>query len=67
MRCGHRGASNEFESEVVSFLEGPHGDRTHHNQQADHHAVTLLPSERLYTMSPLPTRRPSTPRMLAIL
>ena len=33
---------NRFESEVESFLEGSHGDRTHHKQRADHHTVTPL-------------------------
>lgn len=33
---------NHFESEVESFLEGSHGDRTHNKQQADHHTVTPL-------------------------
>ena len=32
---------NRFESEVESFLEGSHGDRTH-IKQADHHTVTPL-------------------------
>ena len=32
---------NHFESEVESFLEGSHGDRTH-IKQADHHTVTPL-------------------------
>ena len=32
---------NHFESEVESFLEGPHGDRTH-IKRADHHTVTPL-------------------------
>ena len=31
---------HRFESEVESFLEGSHGDRTHNKQQADHHTVT---------------------------
>ena len=31
---------NHFESEVESFLEGSHGDRTHNKQRADHHTVT---------------------------
>ena len=31
---------NHFESEVESFLEGSHGDRTHNKQQADHHTAT---------------------------
>ena len=33
---------HHFESEVESFLEGSHGDRTHNKQQADHHTVTPL-------------------------
>ena len=41
---------NRFESEVESFLEGSHGDRTH-IKRADHHTVTplcgtLLPQAR---------------------
>ena len=32
---------NRFESEVESFLEGSHGDRTH-IKRADHHTVTPL-------------------------
>ena len=42
---------NRFESEVESFLEGSHGDRTH-IKRADHHTVTplcgtLLSSDRM--------------------
>ena len=42
---------NRFESEVESFLEGSHGDRTH-IKRADHHTVTplcgtLLPDHRI--------------------
>ena len=42
---------NHFESEVESFLEGSHGDRTH-IKRADHHTVTplcgtLLPPDSL--------------------
>lgn len=33
MRCGHRSASKCFESEVVSYFEGPHADRPHIQQQ----------------------------------
>ena len=32
---------HHFESEVESFLEGSHGDRTH-IKRADHHTVTPL-------------------------
>ena len=32
---------NRFESELESFLEGSHGDRTH-IKRADHHTVTPL-------------------------
>ena len=32
---------HRFESEVESFLEGSHGDRTH-IKRADHHTVTPL-------------------------
>ena len=32
---------NHFESEVESFLEGSHGDRTH-IKRANHHTVTPL-------------------------
>ena len=39
---------NHFESEVESFLEGSHGDRTHHKQRADHHTVTPLCGTLLY-------------------
>ena len=47
---------NRFESEVESFLEGSHGDRTH-IKRADHHTVTplcgtLLPAEaQAYSIS----------------
>ena len=38
---------NRFESEVESFLEGSHGDRTH-IKRADHHTVTPLCGTLLY-------------------
>ena len=43
---------NHFESEVESFLEGSHGDRTH-IKRADHHTVTplcgtLLPQRKYF-------------------
>ena len=46
---------NHFESEVESFLEGSHGDRTH-IKRADHHTVTplcgtLLPGFRVGRVS----------------
>ena len=49
---------NRFESEVESFLEGSHGDRTH-IKQADHHTVTplcgtLLERKRLAALWKLP-------------
>ena len=48
---------NRFESEVESFLEGSHGDRTH-IKRADHHTVTplcgtLLPAPRMKHSPPL--------------
>ena len=59
---------NHFESEVESFLEGSHGDRTH-IKRADHHTVTplcgtLLKWCRLYreggvqALKPKPKGRP---------
>ena len=44
---------NRFESEVESFLEGSHGDRTH-IKRADHHTVTPLCGTLL---SPAPQSR----------
>ena len=44
---------NHFESEVESFLEGSHGDRTH-IKRADHHTVTPLCG----TLLPYQTGRP---------
>ena len=41
---------NRFESEVESFLEGSHGDRTH-IKRADHHAVTPLYGTLLVAVS----------------
>ena len=55
---------NHFESEVESFLEGSHGDRTH-IKRADHHTVTplcgtllvkpvaLLRADLLFVLKPL--------------
>ena len=41
---------NRFESEVESFLEGSHGDRTH-IKRADHHTVTPLCGTLLHKCS----------------
>ena len=41
---------NHFESEVESFLEGSHGDRTH-IKRADHHTVTPLCGTLLRALS----------------
>ena len=41
---------NRFESEVESFLEGSHGDRTH-IKRADHHTVTPLCGTLLWGMT----------------
>ena len=43
---------NHFESEVESFLEGSHGDRTH-IKRADHHTVTPLCGTLLAILVPL--------------
>ena len=43
---------NRFESEVESFLEGSHGDRTH-IKRADHHTVTPLCGTLLPEMAQL--------------
>ena len=48
---------NRFESEVESFLEGSHGDRTH-IKRADHHTVTPLCGTLL--LRPLHPAFPST-------
>ena len=50
---------NHFESEVESFLEGSHGDRTH-IKRADHHTVTPLCGTLLTTAGPR-KNSPSTP------
>ena len=42
---------NRFESEVESFLEGSHGDRTH-IKRADHHTVTPLCGTLLVSLVP---------------
>ena len=47
---------NRFESEVESFLEGSHGDRTH-IKRADHHTVTPLCGTLLITLAPPAQRR----------
>ena len=44
---------NRFESEVESFLEGSHGDRTH-IKRADHHTVTPLCGTLLRTEATAP-------------
>ena len=48
---------NHFESEVESFLEGSHGDRTH-IKRADHHTVTPLCGTLLH---PHPNRYKTLP------
>ena len=48
---------NRFESEVESFLEGSHGDRTH-IKRADHHTVTPLCGTLLTTFVTTRTRAP---------
>ena len=48
---------NRFESEVESFLEGSHGDRTH-IKRADHHTVTPLCGTLLVHHAP-PVRKAS--------
>ena len=49
---------NHFESEVESFLEGSHGDRTH-IKRADHHTVTPLCGTLLVaTLKPMTPLRP---------
>ena len=54
---------NHFESEVESFLEGSHGDRTH-IKRADHHTVTPLCGTLLQTggnaLHEAPTRQRHT-------
>ena len=47
---------NHFESEVESFLEGSHGDRTH-IKRADHHTVTPLCGTLLTSACPISTVR----------
>ena len=47
---------NHFESEVESFLEGSHGDRTH-IKRADHHTVTPLCGTLLEKIRPTPPLR----------
>ncbi|MBS4875054.1 MAG: hypothetical protein KHZ98_04270, partial [Actinomyces sp.] len=54
---------NRFESEVESFLEGSHGDRTH-IKRADHHTVTPLCGTLLFSRtghSHVATLKPMTP------
>ena len=46
---------NRFESEVESFLEGSHGDRTH-IKRADHHTVTPLCGTLLLSRCVVPIR-----------
>ena len=48
---------NHFESEVESFLEGSHGDRTH-IKRADHHTVTPLCGTLLHKHSTPRNSRP---------
>ena len=53
---------NRFESEVESFLEGSHGDRTH-IKRADHHTVTPLCGTLLPTgTAARPHHRPRAPQ-----
>ena len=49
-----------FESEVESFLEGSHGDRTH-IKRADHHTVTPLCGTLLSVLWLLPWRPAGQP------
>ena len=49
---------NRFESEVESFLEGSHGDRTH-IKRADHHTVTPL-CGTLLRATTHPDRKPTS-------
>ena len=51
---------NRFESEVESFLEGSHGDRTH-IKRADHHTVTPLCGTLLLPPPTGTAARPSCP------
>ena len=51
---------NHFESEVESFLEGSHGDRTH-IKRADHHTVTPLCGTLLAKVPPVSTSPPHRP------
>ena len=50
---------NRFESEVESFLEGSHGDRTH-IKRADHHTVTPLCGTLLMIPETTPDTTPIT-------
>ena len=52
---------NRFESEVESFLEGSHGDRTH-IKRADHHTVTPLCGTLLNQLLMLQNPHRSQPR-----
>ena len=47
---------NRFESEVESFLEGSHGDRTH-IKRADHHTVTPLCGTLLESLDAILARK----------
>ena len=50
-----------FESEVESFLEGSHGDRTHNKQRADHHTVTPLCGTLLRSSSRVSAKKLAQP------
>ena len=55
-----------FESEVESFLEGSHGDRTHNKQRADHHTVTPLCGTLLPPAAFPRKNSPNTPPPVAL-
>ena len=55
---------NRFESEVESFLEGSHGDRTH-IKRADHHTVTPLCGTLLPARHPPVQNSPGNPHLKA--
>ena len=57
---------NRFESEVESFLEGSHGDRTH-IKRADHHTVTPLCGTLLTPAHPNRYKTRHTPQKSPIL
>ena len=55
---------NRFESEVESFLEGSHGDRTH-IKRADHHTVTPLCGTLLIAAESTPNVARNSPATLS--